>query len=84
LKALIAYLMENMIIDFQGDLNMDMVRDFLRGDDSREAKQLLTRLVEDRGVDQMMIALADCLQESIRAGVNEDTIREQVRTYSES
>jgi hypothetical protein len=83
-KALIAYLLENIIIDFQGDLTLDMVRDFLRGDDSREAKALLARLVEDRGVDAMMIALADCLQESVKTGITDEVVRDQVRTYSES
>jgi hypothetical protein len=83
-KALIAYLLDNMIIDFQGDLTLDMVRDFLRDDDSRDARQLLAKLVEDRGVEQMMVTLADCLQESIRTGITDETVREQVRTYTES
>jgi hypothetical protein len=83
-KALIAYLLDNMILDFQGDLTLDMVRDFLREDDSREARALLAKLVEDRGVSDMMITLADCLQDSIKAGITEETVREQVRTYAES
>jgi hypothetical protein len=83
-KRLIAYLLENMIIDFQGDLTLEMVRDFLREDDSREARALLGKLVEDRGVSDMMITLADCLQEQIRSGIDEETVREQIRTYAES
>ena len=84
MKQLIAYLMENMILDFQGDLSLEMVRGLLKEDDSREAKVLQARLVEDRGVDQMMITLADCLQEHLRTGISEETVREQVRTYAES
>jgi hypothetical protein len=83
-KQLIAYLLDNMILDFQGDLTLEMVRDFLRDDDSREARALLGKLVEDRGVSEMMITLADCLQEFIRTGINEEVVREQVRTYAES
>jgi hypothetical protein len=83
-KQLIAYLLQNMILDFQGDLTLEMVRDFLREDDSREARALLSKLVADRGVSDMMITLADCLQESLRSGINEDTVREQVRMYAES
>jgi hypothetical protein len=83
-KALIAYLLENIILDFKGDLTLDMVREFLRDDESREARALLAKLVEDRGVSDMMITLADCLQDSIRTGINEETVREQVRTYAES
>ncbi len=84
MKQLIAYLLQNMILDFQGDLTLEMVRDFLREDDSREARALLSKLVADRGVSDMMITLADCLQDSIRTGINEDVVREQVRMYAES
>ena len=84
MKQLIAYLLDNMILDFQGDLTLEMVREFLRDDDSREGRALLNKLVEDRGVSDMMITLADCLQEYIRTGINEEVVREQVRTYAES
>lgn len=84
MKQLIAYLLENMILDFQGDMTLDMVRTFLREDDSREARALLGKLVEDRGVSDMMITLADCLQEYLKTGINEETLREQIRTYAES
>ena len=84
MKQLIQYLLENLILDFQGDLTLDMVRDFLRDDDSREGRALLAKLVEDRGVSDMMITLADCLQDGLRSGISEDLVREQIRTYAES
>jgi hypothetical protein len=83
-KQLIAYLLDNMILDFQGNLTLDMVREFLRDDDSRESRALLSKLVEDRGVSDMMITLADCLQDTIKTGINEEVVREQIRTYAES
>jgi hypothetical protein len=83
-KALIAYLLDNLILDFKGDLTLEMVRDFLRDDESREARALLSKLVEDRGVSDMMITLADCLQDNLRSGITEESVREQVRTYAES
>ena len=84
MKQLIAYLLDNMILDFQGDLTLDMVRNFLREDDSREARALLGKLVEDRGVSDMMITLADCLQDYLRTGISDEVVREQIRTYAES
>lgn len=84
MKQLIAYLLDNVILDFQGNLTLDMVRDFLRDDDSREGRALLAKLVEDRGVSDMMITLADCLQEYLRTGINDEVMREQIRTYAES
>jgi hypothetical protein len=83
-KRLIAYLRENMILDFQGDLTLEMLRDFLRDDDSREARALLSKIVEDRGVNDMMIVLADCLLEVVQKAISDETIREQLQTYAES
>lgn len=84
MKELVRYLLENMYLDFQGDISVERVREFLREDDSREARQLLSKIIEEKGVDDLLITLADCLREHIRSGVSEDTIREQLQLYSES
>jgi len=83
-NQLIRYLLENMYIDFQGEISLEQVRQFLRGDDSREAKALLQKLIEDKGVDELLITLADVLKDHVRTGVNEDTMREQLVLYSDS
>ena len=84
MKELVRYLIENLYLDFQGEISLDTVRQFLRGDESREAKQLLAKLIEDKGVDELLLTLADCLKEHIRSGVNEQVVREQLQLYSES
>jgi hypothetical protein len=76
--------LENAYIDFRGDIAMDQVRQFLREDDSRESRALLAKLIEDKGVDDLLLALADVLKEYIQVGVTEEVIREQLVTYSES
>ena len=84
MNQLIAYLRDNLILDFQGDLTMDMVRDFLKDDASPEARSLLARVVADRGVSDMMIVLADCLQEHAQRAMTDTLVRDQLRNYSES
>ncbi len=84
MKELVRYLMENMYLDFQGEISLETVRQFLRTDDSREARQLLQKLIEDKGVDELLIALADVLKDHIRTGVNEQVMREQLSHYAES
>lgn len=84
MKELVRYLLENMYLDFQGEISLDTVRQFLRGDESREARQLLQKLIEDKGVDELLLTLADCLKESLRTGVNEDVVRDQLVLYSDS
>lgn len=84
MKELVRYLIENMFLDFQGDISVERVREFLREDDSREARQLLSKIIEEKGVDDLLNTLADCLRDHIRTGINEDTIRDQLNLYSES
>ena len=83
-KELIRYLLENMYLDFQGEIALDTVRQYLRGDESREARALLAKLIEDKGVDDLLLTLADCLKDHIRTGVSEEVVREQLSLYAES
>ena len=84
MKELIKYLLDNLYIDFQGEITLETVRSFLREDDGREARQLLAKLIEEKGVDDMLITLADCLKDQIRNGVSEQSIRDQLHIYTDS
>ena len=84
MNELVKYLLENLMIDFQGDLDLEQVKGFLQGDDSRLARALLGKLVSDGGVEEMMVTLADCLREYITEGINEEVIQDQVQIYAES
>ncbi len=83
-NRLIDYLRQHLIIDFQGDLTVAKVRELLAGDDSRDAKSLLAKLVADRKVEDMMLVLADCLLEPVQNALTDEVVREQLRMYSES
>ena len=83
-NRLIEYLRQNMIVDFQGDLSVAKVRELLAGDDSRDAKNLLAKLVADRKVEDFIIVLADCLAEPMQRALTDDVMREQIRMYAES
>ena len=69
-KELVKYLFGNLYFDFQGEVTVEQVREFLREDDSREARQLLSKLIEEKGVDEMLITLADCLKDHIQASAS--------------
>jgi len=83
-NRLIDYLRQNILIDFQGDLSVAKVRELLAGDESRDAKALLTKLVADRKVEDMLVVLGDCLTETVQRVLTDDVMREQLRMYSES
>lgn len=84
MRDLVRYLLDHAVIDFQGDISIDQVRQYLRDDDTRESRQLLSKLIEDKGVDDLLITIADCLKEYIRVGVTEEVLRDQLTVYSES
>jgi hypothetical protein len=84
MNQLIEYLRQNLILDFQGDLNPEMCREFLKDDDSRDARQILAKIVQDGSTSEMMLVLADCLLEVVQASLTDDVMREQLRMYSES
>ena len=84
MEELVRYLLSNLYLDFQGDISVNQVREFLREDDSREARQLLSKIIEEKGVDDLLITLADCLKDNISTGVNETALREQLVLYGDS
>ncbi|MEZ4404057.1 MAG: hypothetical protein R3B06_28810 [Kofleriaceae bacterium] len=84
MQRLVAYLRENVFVDFQGNLDLEKVRELLAGDDSRDSRALLNRLTRDGGTDDMMVTLADCLLEVVQAALTDDVIREQMRMYIEA
>lgn len=84
MNKLIAYLRENVVLDFQGDLDLEMVRDYLKDDDSREAKAVLAKVVADGNADDMMLVLADVLLETVRSALTDDVLRQNLRLYAES
>ena len=84
MKELIKYLLDNIYLDFQGEITLETVRGFLREDESREARQLLSKIIEEKGIDDLLITLADCLKEHIATGVTEPVVREQLQMYAES
>jgi len=83
-NRLIDYLRQNLMIDFQGDLSVEKVRELLAGDDSRDVKVLLARLTREKNVEDMMLVLADCLLEPVQSALSDDVMREQLRMYTES
>ncbi|MBI5516799.1 MAG: hypothetical protein HY909_23645 [Deltaproteobacteria bacterium] len=84
MKELVRYLIENIQIDFQGDISLDQVRDLLRRDDSHEARLLLTKLNQDGSVEDFLLTIADVLKPYVQRNINEQALREEIIQYSEA
>jgi len=83
-QRLIEYLRSHLMLDFQGELEVADVRDLLAGDDSKDARQLMAKLVAAKNTEDMMLVLADCLLEHVQNSLTDDVMRENIRTYAES
>jgi hypothetical protein len=83
-QELVQYLLKNLYLDFQGDITMEEIRQFLRQDDSREARRVLARILDEKGVDDLLLTLADCLREHLANGIDEEVVRTQLNLYAES
>ena len=84
MKELVRYLLDNIQLDFQGDIDIDAVREFLRKDDNRESRQLLQKLNQDGSVDDLLLTLADVLKPMITQGITDQVVREQINEYADS
>lgn len=84
MNELVEYLLANLQLDFSGDVTAERVRQFLREDDGREARRILSKLLEEKSVDDLLITLADCLKDHLRTGITDEQIREQLNLYAES
>ncbi len=84
MDELVEYLLSNLQLDFSGDLSVEKVREFLREDDGREARRVLAKVIEDGGIDDLLLTMADCLRDSIRTGISPQVVREQLNLFAEA
>ncbi|MCA9561933.1 MAG: hypothetical protein KC561_00525 [Myxococcales bacterium] len=81
MDELCKYLMKLLVMDVEGDTTLETINQMLVKDGSQASRDLRARLIAEKGTEQFLLVLLDCLRESIREGVNEDTIREQIGFY---
>ncbi|MBN2804279.1 MAG: hypothetical protein JXR91_14385 [Deltaproteobacteria bacterium] len=84
MNELAQYLIENIMLDFEGDLTEDTVRSFLRNDNSSEAKELLQKIIEEKGIEDLLLATAEVLTQELTKKFSVSEIREHLVSYSEA
>ena len=84
MNELAKYLLANLIVDFEGEVTPETVRGFLRKDESPVARALMQKIIEENGIDDLLIAVADCLKADLATGITPPVIRGHLLGYSES
>ena len=77
------YLLERLQLDFSGDIDVEVIKQLLRDDNSAEANQLLSKIAQE-GLDDLLIVVADCLKECLAEGITENSVKKQLVTYGEA
>ncbi len=78
------FLLEKLIFDFDGEVTSESVRAFLRRDEQADSRALLQKIVEENGIDDLLITLADCLTTDLSTGITVDVIKKHLNSYAES
>ena len=84
MNELAQFLLEKMLVDFGGEVTTETVRAFLRRDENTESRALLQKIIEEKGIDDLLIALADCLTADLANSLSAGVVREHLITYAES
>lgn len=83
MDKLATYLLEHIQLDFAG-VDFETIQKVLREDRSPLSTQLMTKLIEEKGEDELLLVLADCLKEFITAGIDNETVKKQLTLYAEA
>ena len=81
MQKLANYLLDHMVLDFDGEINMERINKYLVADGSETAINLRSRLLSDGGPDDFLLVLADVLKDYSRSGIREEHVVEQVGFY---
>jgi hypothetical protein len=84
MEELCSYIMNHLVLDLDGEVTMEAINDMLVRDGSQKARELRARLISEQGPNEFLLVLADCLRESLRDGINEDKVQEQIDYYLEA
>ena len=81
MDELCSYILDHIVLDFEGEFTMEKINDMLVRDGSQVSRDLRARLIAEKGPNQFLLVLLDCLGESISDGIRKDKVEEQVRLY---
>ena len=83
MDKLASYLLEHIQLDFSG-VDLETMQTLLREDRSPISTALMTKLIEDKGEEELLIVLSDCLKDHIGQGIDQEAVKKQLAMYAEA
>ncbi len=84
MNELAQYLLDNLFLDFEGEVTTETIRGLLRKDESPISRALMQKIIDDDGIDDLLITLTEVLTANLATGIDSKVIREHLSSYSES
>lgn len=84
MNDLCKFLISHIILDFDGEVNQEIITRFLVEDRSPLAQSLKGRLSAEHGPEDFLIVLSDCLRAAIRTGITAEVVEQKIQTYVDS
>ncbi|MBN2723897.1 MAG: hypothetical protein JXR95_07510 [Deltaproteobacteria bacterium] len=82
MEKLVEYFLENLIIDFDGALDLEEFRSML--DNSPSAAKLSNKLKTNDDLNEFILTITDALKEQMATGITNEVLMTEFVDYSES
>ena len=82
MEKLAEYFLEHLVLDMDGALDMDELREMVA--DSPDGEELLKRLETEEDLEEFIITLVDGLKDRLSEGIRKDTILEELDAFLEA
>lgn len=82
MEKLAEYFLEHLVLDMDGALDLDELRDMVAG--TPDGEELLKRLQDEESLEEFIIMIMDGLRERLAEGIRKDTVLEELDAFLES
>jgi hypothetical protein len=84
MDQLVRWLREHLVLDFQGDLDVDSFRQLVGAPSTPVAASLLGKVDDDRAVNDMLLVLADTMIEILDQALTAEVWISRLAVYADS
>ena len=81
-EKLAEYFLEHLVLDMDGALDLDELREMVAG--TPDGEELLKKLQDEESLEEFIIMIMDGLRERLAEGIRKDTIIEELDAFLES
>lgn len=82
MEKLAEYFLEHLVLDMDGALDLDELRDMVAG--TPDGEELLKKIQDEESLEEFIIMIMDGLRERLAEGIRKDTVIEELDAFLEA